>query len=65
MNGFSDKEFANLEKIEVIELVLEDMNRMNVMSYFKNLRSITLINVGLNMIEVRQPHHMNRDLRIW
>ena len=52
MNGFSDKEFASPDKIEVIELVLEDMNRMNVMSYFKNLKSLTLINVGLNMIEV-------------
>lgn len=52
MNGFSDKEFASPDKIEVIELVLEDMNRMNVMSYFKNLKSITLINVGLTVIEV-------------
>lgn len=52
MNGFSDKEFQNLDKIETIELVLEDMPRMNVMANFRNLKSLTLINIGLTAIEV-------------
>jgi hypothetical protein len=55
MNGFSDREFATPDRIEHIELVLEDMNRMNVISNFKNLRTLTLINVGLTAIEV---HHI-------
>lgn len=37
MNGFSDKEFNQLEKIERIELTLEDFGRMNVVSAFKGL----------------------------
>jgi len=37
MNGFSDKEFSLLEKIERIELTLEDFGRMNVISAFKGL----------------------------
>ena len=33
--------------IESIELVLEEFERMNVMSVFKNLKSLSLINIGL------------------
>ena len=47
MNGFSDKEWNNLDKIERIELTLEDFGRMNVIQVFKNLKSLTLINVGI------------------
>jgi hypothetical protein len=54
MNGFGDK---TADKIEHIELVLEDMGRMNVVAAFKNLRSLTLINVGLTGIEV--PFHFD------
>lgn len=52
MNGFSDKEWNNLDKIERIELTLEDFGRMNVIYVFKNLKSLTLINVGITLIEV-------------
>lgn len=52
MNGFSDKEWSNLDKIERIELTLEDFGRMNVVQVFKNLKSLTLINVGITVIEV-------------
>ncbi|CAD8078760.1 unnamed protein product [Paramecium sonneborni] len=51
MNGFSDKEWNNLDKIERIELTLEDFGRMNVIYVFKNLKSLTLINVGITLIE--------------
>jgi hypothetical protein len=52
MNGFKDKVFNNPSKIESIELVLEDLEKMNIVSYFKNLKNITLINVGITAIEV-------------
>ena len=39
-------------KIESIELVLEELERMNVISMFKNLKQLTFINVGLISIEV-------------
>lgn len=39
------------KKIEKIELVLEELDRMQVVSYFKNLKSLTLINCGLHKIE--------------
>lgn len=47
MNGFTDKEWSQPEKIEHIELVLEDMTKINVMSIFKNLKTLTLINLGI------------------
>lgn len=52
MNGFTDKEWNHLDKIERIELTLEDFGRMNVINVFKNLKSLTLINVGITIIEV-------------
>lgn len=52
MNGFSDKEWSHPERIERIELTLEDFGRMNVFNIFKNLRSLTLINLGITTIEV-------------
>ncbi|CAD8156657.1 unnamed protein product [Paramecium octaurelia] len=51
MNAFSDKEWNNFDKIERIELTLEDFGRMNVVQAFKNLKSLTLINVGITVIE--------------
>ncbi|CAK56731.1 unnamed protein product (macronuclear) [Paramecium tetraurelia] len=51
MNGFTDKEWNHLDRIERIELTLEDFGRMNVIQVFKNLRSLTLINVGITIIE--------------
>ena len=39
-------------KIETIELVLEELDKMQVVGIFKNLKSLTLINVGLSKIEV-------------
>jgi hypothetical protein len=52
MNGFSDKTMSNPGKVESIELVLEELDRMNVVGNFKNLKSITLINVNIYSIEV-------------
>ena len=51
MNGFTDKEWSNPDKIENIELVLEDMNKISVMCIFKNLKTLTLINLGIASIE--------------
>jgi len=55
MNGFSDKTMNNPGKVESIELVLEELDRMNVVGNFKNLKSITLINVNIYSIEVTYP----------
>ncbi len=51
MNGFSDKEMAHPNVITQIELVLEEVYSMLGISLFKNLKSLTLINVGLKKIE--------------
>eukprot|EP01017_Pseudomicrothorax_dubius_P018845 TRINITY_DN20772_c0_g1_i1.p1 TRINITY_DN20772_c0_g1~~TRINITY_DN20772_c0_g1_i1.p1 ORF type:complete len:165 (-),score=50.63 TRINITY_DN20772_c0_g1_i1:211-705(-) len=51
MNGFRDKDMQNTDKIEVIELVLEDLQSMNVIYRFKNIKSLTLINVDIDTIE--------------
>lgn len=53
MNGFTDKDWSHPDKIERIELTLEDFGRMNVIQIFKNLKSLTLINVGVTIIEVK------------
>ena len=45
----------NPGKVESIELVLEELDRMNVVGNFKNLKSITLINVNIYSIEVTYP----------
>lgn len=52
MNGFTEKDMNNLERIETIELVLEDFPRMNIINHFKHLRSLTLINASIIVIEV-------------
>ena len=52
MNGFTEKDMNNIERIETLELVLEDFSRMNVVNNFKFLKSITLINCGIAQIEV-------------
>ena len=52
MNGFRDKDMSQPDKIEQIELVLEDFGRMNCISAFKNIKKLTLINVGISSIEV-------------
>lgn len=49
MNGFTDKD--QLEKIEKVELTLEDLGRMLCVNAFKNLKALTLINVGIQSIE--------------
>jgi len=61
MNGFSDKTMSNPGKVESIELVLEELDRMNVVGNFKNLKSITLINVNIYSIEVT---HMRKWERV-
>lgn len=52
MNGFKDNVWKELDKIESIELVLEDFGNMQVISRFKGLRSLTLINCGVVAIDV-------------
>ncbi|KAL4442869.1 hypothetical protein ABPG74_010758 [Tetrahymena malaccensis] len=51
MNGFSDKIMNNPGKVESVELVLEELDRMNCVSHFKNLKTLTLINVNIYQIE--------------
>lgn len=53
MNGFKDNVWKEMDKIEVIELVLEDFGSMVVMNRFKGLKMLTLINCGITSIEVR------------
>lgn len=52
MNGFSEKEMSNPQNIEKIELVLEELENINGMSLFTNLKSLTLINVNIKKIGV-------------
>ena len=52
MNGFKDNVWREMDKIETIELVLEDFGSMAVMNRFKGLRSLTLINCGISTLEV-------------
>lgn len=47
MNGFTDKDMLNPDKLDRIELTLEDLQRMNIVTIFKGLKYLTLINVGL------------------
>ena len=54
MNGFSDKEMQHPNVITQIELVLEELSSINGISLFRNLKSLTLINVGLKKIEVKE-----------
>lgn len=41
-----------MDKIEVIELVLEDFGSMSVINRFRGLKQLTLINCGITVIEV-------------
>lgn len=52
MNGFKDNVWKEMDKIEVIELVLEDFGSMAVFNRFKGLKMLTLINCGIATIEV-------------
>lgn len=52
MNGFKDNVWKEMDKIETIELVLEDFGHMAVMARFKGIKSLTLINCGITVIEV-------------
>jgi hypothetical protein len=62
MNGFKDNVWKELDKIEVIELVLEDFGAMGVFNRFKGLKMLTLINCGITAIDV--PHRQFRVLAI-
>jgi len=42
----------NPERVESIEMVLEDLGKMGVISRFKNLKTLTLINQSIKEIEV-------------
>lgn len=52
MNGFKESTWKDLDKIETIELVLEDFGTMSMFYRFRGLKSLTLINVGISVIEV-------------
>ena len=52
MNGFKESHMKEIDKIETIELVLEDFGHMNVVNRFRGLKSLTLINCGIAHIEV-------------
>ena len=52
MNGFKESHMKDIDKIDTIELVLEDFGNMHVVSRFKGLKSLTLINCGISHIEV-------------
>lgn len=52
MNGFKDNVWKEMDKIEVIELVLEDFGSMGVLNRFKGLKMLTLINCGIAAIDV-------------
>ena len=54
MNGLNDKTMQNPTKVEKIELVLEDLGVMLELNNFINLKSLTLINVGISTIEVKK-----------
>lgn len=61
MNGFSDKEMQHPNVITHIELVLEELNSINGISLFRNLKSLTLINVGLKKIEVKEKKWKGKE----
>mgnify|MGYP006878024673 FL=1 len=52
MNGFKDNVWKEIDKIEIVELVLEDFGTMLCVNRFKGVKSLTLINVGISSIEV-------------
>lgn len=52
MNGFKDSVWKEIDKIETIELVLEDFGYMGVLNRFKGIRILTLINCGISSIDV-------------
>ena len=51
MNGFKDAAWKESDKIETIELVLEDFSNMSVINRFKGIKTLTLINCGIVSIE--------------
>ena len=50
---------TNPDKIESIEMVLEDLGKMNIISKFKNLKSLTLVNQNISEIEVKYKFFNN------
>jgi len=50
MNNITDKDIQNPEKVEKIELVLEDFYKMELVSLFPNVKSLTLINCSIDKI---------------
>lgn len=52
MNGFTENQMKSPETIEKIELVLEEVYQIDVFKQFINLKSLTLINIGIKKISV-------------
>jgi Leucine-rich repeat (LRR) protein len=52
MNGFKDNVWKEMDKIDSIELVLEDFGSMGVLNRFKGIKTLTLINCSIASIEV-------------
>lgn len=61
MNGFKDNVWKDIDKIETVELVLEDFGTMICMNRFKGIKSLTLINVGVSSIEVGSGNYVGSD----
>jgi len=53
LNGLKEKDMQNPDRVECIEMVLEDLGKMGVIARFKNLKTLTLINQNIKVIEVR------------
>ena len=45
---------GTLHQVTDIDFVLDDVCRMDFLSYFSNLKTLTLINQGISEIEVSQ-----------
>lgn len=52
MNGFTDKQMSEMEKIEVIELALDEFHDMSCIKHFPGLKALSLVNVNLAKIDV-------------
>jgi hypothetical protein len=56
-----------LHQVTDIDFVLDDVCRMDFLSYFSNLKTLTLINQGITEIEVSQilnQDYTNKDIGV-
>jgi Leucine-rich repeat (LRR) protein len=62
MNGITEKNMRNIDKITKIELVLEQFPNMDILQIFNNLQELTLINVEIETITGLDDLYNLRDL---